>query len=90
MRKYHSDDLLSFFGELKCLQFWGKLPSHFNPDLKNFSEFPFGFSFHLQPKYPRGFPPPTITIPGDSPRNPQNFARWDIHKRGGSSATFSY
>mgnify|MGYP001795546108 CR=1 FL=1 len=41
----------------------GKLPSHFNPDLKISPEFPLGFSFHLQPKFrmdslhyhPRGF-----------------------------------
>ena len=52
----------------------GKLS--FNPDLKISPEFLRGFSFHLQPKFPRGFPPPTTKIPGDSPRNPRDFARW--------------
>ena len=53
-----------------------KLSSHFNPDLKISHEFPCGFSFHLQPKFPRGFPPPTTTILGDSPQNPRDTARW--------------
>ena len=43
---------------------------------KIYAEFPCGFSFYLQPKFPRGFPPPTTRIPGDSQRNPQDFARW--------------
>ena len=55
---------------------YGKLPSHFNYVLNISPEFTRGFSFHLQPKFPRGFPPPTTTIPGDSPRNPRDFARW--------------
>ena len=48
----------------------GKLPSHFNRDLKISPEFPRGFSFHLQPKFPCGFPP-TTTIPEDSLQNTQ-------------------
>ena len=74
--KYPNDDLMSFFGELKCLQVWGTFPLILNFDLKISPEFPRGFSFHLQPKFPRGFPPPTTKIPGDSPRNPRDFARW--------------
>ena len=54
----------------------GKLSSHFNPNLKISPEFLRGFSFHLQPKFPRGFPPPTTKIPGDSPWKPRDFARW--------------
>ena len=42
----------------------GKLPSHFKPNLQTSAEFPHGFSFHLQTKFSRGFPPPTIAIPG--------------------------
>ena len=56
----------------------GKLPSHFNPNLKISPEFPRGFLFHFQPKFPRGFHPPTTTIPWDTPQNPREFARWDI------------
>ena len=55
----------------------GKLSSHLNPNLKISPEFLRGFSFHLQPKFPRGFPPPTTKIPGDSPENPRDFARWE-------------
>ena len=47
----------------------------FYPDLKISPEFLCGFLFHLQPKFPRGFPPPTTKIPGDSPQNPRDFAR---------------
>ena len=54
----------------------GKLPSHFSAGLKISAVFPCRFSFHLQPKFPRGFPPPTTKIPGDSPQNPRDFARW--------------
>ena len=53
-----------------------KLPSRFNPNLKISAEFPRGFFFDLQLKFPRGFPPPTTTIPGDSQQNPQDVARW--------------
>ena len=53
----------------------GKLPSHFNLDLNISPELPRGLSFHLQPKFPSGFPPPTTTIPGDSPQNPRDFTR---------------
>ena len=35
----------------------GELPYHFNRDLKISLEFPSGFSFHSQPKFPCGFPP---------------------------------
>ena len=76
--KYPNDDLMSFFGELKCLQVWGTFPLILNFDLKISPEFPRGFSFHLQPKFPRGFPPPTTKIPGDSPRNLRDFARWVV------------
>ena len=55
----------------------GKLPSHFNADLKISPQSPRGFLFHLQPKFPRGYPPPTTKIPGDSPRNLRDFARWE-------------
>ena len=53
-----------------------KLPSHFSPYLKISPEFPSGFSFYIQPKFPCGFPPPPTTIPKDSPPNPGDFARW--------------
>ena len=53
---------------------FGKLPSHFNPDLKISPEFPRVLSFHLQAKFPRGFPPQQP----QSPRNPQDFARWAV------------
>ena len=46
----------------------------FQPQFKISPEFPHGLLFHLQPKLPGGFPPPTITIPGGSPRNPRDFA----------------
>ena len=59
----------------------GKLSSRFNPDLKISPEFLRGFSFHLQPKFPRGFPPPTTKIPGDSPQNPRDFARWELSSK---------
>ena len=55
----------------------GKLPSHYNSDLKISPEFPRGFPFHLQPNYPRGSPPPITTTPRDSPRNLRDFARWE-------------
>ena len=58
---------MSIFGELKCLQVLGNFP---------LISFPRGFSFHLQPKFPCGLPLPTTTIPGDSQRNPRDFARW--------------
>ena len=61
--------VMSLFGELKCLQVWG-----------NFPEFPHGFSFHLQPTFPCGFPPQTTTIPGDSPRNPRGFVSLSFYK----------
>ena len=78
MWKSSSDDLVSFFGEIKIITGLGKFPSHFNPDLKIFHQFLRGFSFHLQPKFPCGFPPQTTTIPVDSPRNQRDFARWEI------------
>ena len=76
MRKYLSDDLMSFFGEIKYLQVLGKLPSHLNPDLKISPEFPRGFSFHLQPKFPREFPPPTAT----TRRIPKILSAWGGYK----------
>ena len=54
----------------------GNFPSDFNRNLKISPEFPREFSFHLQPKFTRGFPPSTTTIPRDSLRNLQDFARW--------------
>ena len=56
----------------------GKLPTHWNRNLKVSPEFPRGSSSHLQPKFPRGFPLPTTTIPGDSPQNLRDFARWGL------------
>ena len=51
----------------------------FKHQFKNSPEFPSGFSFHLHPKFPHGFPPPpTTTIPGDSPQNPQDFACLEV------------
>ena len=56
----------------------GKLPSHFKLDLKTSPKFPREFSFYLQPKFPRGFPPPTTTISGDSQFNPRDVASLDV------------
>ena len=73
--KYPSDDLMSLFGESKCVRVWEPL-SHFNHVLKISPGFPRGLSFDLKPKFPHRFPPSTTTIPRDSPPNPQHFARW--------------
>ena len=73
--KYPRHDLMSFFDELNFLQVWETCLS-FQPQFENSPEFPHGFSFHLQPKFPHGFSPPTTTIPGDSPQNPWDIARW--------------
>ena len=55
---------------------FGETSLSFQPDLKISPEFPREISFHLQPKFPRWFPPPTTTILGDSSQNPRDFARW--------------
>ena len=54
--KYPSDDLMSFFGELKCLQVWETTLS-FPPGFESSPEFLCGFLFHLEPKFSRLFPP---------------------------------
>ena len=51
MWKYPSDDLMSFFGQLKCLQVWWNFPLISTPIKK----FPLNFrvdSLHQQPPSP--------------------------------------
>ena len=90
MWKYPSSYLMSFFGKLKCLQVWVNFPLISIPISKFSPKFPCGFPFHLQPKFLRGFPPPTNIIPGDSPRNPWDFARWGLCWNIGASFALTY
>ena len=62
MLKYPSDDLMSFFGELKCVQVWGNFP------LVSTSIKKIPLNFHMDSRY----------YPGDSPQNPRDFARWVV------------
>ena len=64
MLKYPSDDLMSFFGELKCVQVWGNFP------LVSTSIKKIPLNFHLDSRF--------TYYPGDSPQNPRDFARWVV------------
>ena len=66
-----------FLRWIKMFTGLGKTSLSFQQGFENSPEFPSGFSFHLQPKFPHGFPPPKTTSLGDPPLNPRDFARWD-------------
>ena len=66
MWKYHSDDLMSFFGELKCLQVWGNFPLILTPIWK------FSLNFHVDScfTYNPNFHVDSLHQQSQSPGNP--------------------
>ena len=76
MWKYPSDDLMSFFVELKSLQVW-EISLWFQSRFKNFPWISMWILVSLTTRISACIPSTSNPIPGDSPQNPRDFACWE-------------